>query len=108
MPTQAPEPTFKDYYLILKVHPGADASMIEVAYWHLARRYNAEMRSVSSARTNLNDLNEAYRVLGSPSRRREYLATRNAVLGEGALPVPPPQPSAPLPLRVMERSKVSA
>ncbi len=53
--------------------------MIEPAYWRVARRFN-------SSAANLDELNEAYSVIGSPSRRKEYLAARNAVLGEGALP----------------------
>ena len=57
--------------------------MIEPAYWRVARRFD------SSAIANLDDLSEAYSVIGSPSRRKEYLAARNAVLGEGALPAPP-------------------
>ncbi len=106
MPTQTLEPTFKDYFLTLQVHPEADASMIEAAYWHLARRCNAQKRFDSSTIANLDELNEAYSVIGSPSRRKEYLAARNAVLGEGALPAPPPQPSAVPPLKIMERSKI--
>ena len=106
MPTQTLEPTFKDHYQTLQVHPEADASMIEAAYWHLARRYNAAKRFDSSAIEIMDDLNEAYSVLGSPSHRKEYRRDRNAVLGEDALPTPPPQPSQPPPLRVLERSKV--
>ena len=104
MPSLTVAPPFDDHFLTLQVHPEADARMIETAYWHLARRFNR--RSDSSALAKLDDLNEAYSVLATPSRREKYVATRNAVLGEGTLPAlhmrPPAQPA----LKVFERSKV--
>lgn len=97
--------SFKDYCLILQVHPEADAGMIEAAYWHLARRYNEQSDTDPLAKQALEDLNEAYSVMGSPSRREEYSRLRNEVLGEGALPAfAAPIPEAP-PLAVMERAK---
>ena len=104
MPPQTLAPPFDDHFLTLQVHPEADAKMIEAAYWHLARRYSK--RADSSAMAKLDDLNVAYSVLASPARREEYVATRNAVLGEGALPAPhTPSPAHPA-LRVLERSIV--
>lgn len=96
-------PQFKDYCLIMRVHPAADAAMIDAAYWHLAKRYAAidDERS----RKKLEELNEAYVVMGSADRRDEYLALRASVLGVDALPVPPAPPQGPLPLSVMERQK---
>jgi len=45
------------------------------------------------AKERLDDLNEAYSVLRSPSLRKEYDRVRNAILGEGALSVgPEPEP----------------
>ena len=49
-PAQRPEPGFKDYYLILQVHPEGDAAMIDAAYWHLARRYGEARVTDDSAR----------------------------------------------------------
>ncbi len=106
MPPQTQAPPFDDHFLTLQVHPEADARMIEASYWHLARRYNR--RSDSSAMANLDDLNLAYSVLASPARREEYVATRNAVLGEGALPAVNTPPPARPPLKVLERSIVQA
>jgi hypothetical protein len=96
-------PEFKDYCLIMRVHPAADAAMIDAAYWHLAKRYAAidDERS----RKKLEELNEAYAVMGSADRREEYLVLRASVLGFDALPVPAPPPQEPLPLSVMERQK---
>lgn len=96
---------FKDYCLILQVHPEADAGMIEAAYWHLARRYNDQADTNPLAMAHLDDLNEAYSVLGTPSRREAYVQVRNAVLGVGALPSAPVPMREPPPLAVMERQR---
>ena len=96
---------FKDYCLILQVHPEADAGMLEAAYWHLAKRYNEQADTNPLARAHLDDLNEAYSVLGTPSKREAYFQVRNAVLGVGALPsAPVPKPEPP-PLAVMEKQR---
>ena len=98
---------FRDYCLILQVHPEADAAMIDTAYWHLARRYQDAAPTDPSARAKLEELNEAYAVLGSAESRDEYIKRRNDALGEGALPVLPPAPSPPPPLAVMVRQHAS-
>ncbi len=105
MSLAAVETSFKDYFLILQVHPEADAGMVEAAYWHLARRYNDASAFDPSTKAKLDMLNEAYSVLGTPSRRQAYTDERNAVLGVGALPVAPPPPPVPAPLAVMERQR---
>ena len=99
------EPAVKDYYLTLRLHPKADALMIDQAYWHLARIYSAARQTDPTAKQKLDNLNEAYSVLGSPERRDEYDRLRDAVLGEGALPTPPPPVEAPPPLRVMSKQR---
>lgn len=99
---------FKDYCLILQVHPEADGAMIDAAYWHLAKRYNQAGPNDPHARRKLEELNEAYNVLGSADRREEYMKTRAAVLGEGALPVPPPPVSSKPPLQMMQRLRPKA
>ena len=96
---------FKDYCLILQVHPEADGAMIDAAYWHLARRYNEASSYDSNAKSKLEELNEAYIVLGSAEKREEYMKIRTRVLGEGALPqAPGPAPATP-PLTVMARQR---
>lgn len=98
------EPLFKDYYQILQLHPDAEAAMMDQAYWHLARLYNAAGPSDSSARAKLDDLNEAYSVLRSPTLRELYDKVRDGVLGQGALPIPPQQEPGPEPpLAVMAK-----
>jgi hypothetical protein len=97
---------FKDYYQILHLHPEADAAMVDQAYWHLARLYNAASASDPSARASLDELNEAYSVLRSPSLRKEYDRVRDVVLGEDAAPLPPPQAEPePPPLAVMSKQR---
>jgi hypothetical protein len=99
------QPQFKDYCLILQVHPEADAAMIDAAYWHLAKRCNEAAPHDSHARQRMEDLNEAYNVLGSADRREEYMKVRAEVLGTNALPVaPPPAPEKP-PLAIMQRQR---
>jgi hypothetical protein len=79
--------------------------MIDAAYWHLAKRYNAAFAYDPNATAKLEDLNEAYIVLGSAQKREEYMKLRVAVLGEGALPqTPGPAPVAP-PLAMMSRQR---
>ena len=101
-PSEAP---FKDYCLILQVHPEADAGMIEAAYWHLARRYNDQADTNPLAKEKLDDLNEAYSVLGNPARHEGYSRLRNEVLGEGTLPKAAAPAREPPPLAVMEKQR---
>lgn len=96
---------FKDYCLTLQVHPEADAGMIEAAYWHLARRYNDRADTDPLAKAHLDELNEAYTVLGTPSKREAYFQVRDAVLGFGALPSKPVPKPEPPPLAVMEKQR---
>lgn len=102
------KPSFKDYFLTLQVHPEADGAMVGAAYWHLARRYSEDAVADPSAKQKLDDLNEAYSVLGSSERRDEYMRLRASVLGEGALPTIPELPRPAQPLAIMERSKPKA
>lgn len=97
------KPSFKDYFLILQVHPEADGAMVDAAYWHLARRYGDDAVADPSAKQKLDDLNEAYGVLGSPERRKKYMRLRASVLGEGALPTVPELPRPLQPLAIMNR-----
>lgn len=96
---------FIDYCLVLQVHPDADAGMIEAAYWYLARRYNEQAESDPLAKAQLDMLNEAYSVLGTPPKREAYFEVRNAVLGPGVLPSAPEPKRDPPPLTVMGKQR---
>lgn len=62
----------KDYYQLLGVTPDADLRTIDQAYWNLARAYNASLALDAEAKAKLEELNEAYSVLGSRFRRKAY------------------------------------
>ena len=66
----------QDYYEVLKIHPSADHEMAAQAYWHLARKYNAASAYDLGATKRLEELNEAFAVLGSPDQRADYNRSR--------------------------------
>ncbi len=100
--TQAP---FKDYYQVLHLQPEADAAMLDQAYWHLARLYNAAIPDDATAKESLDDLNEAYSVLRSPALRREYDRVREVVIAGNMLPVTSDPGEPPPPLTIMSRAR---
>jgi curved DNA-binding protein CbpA len=86
----------KDYYEVLRVHPRADASLIEEAYWHLARQYQAEIGTRPEAAKRLDELNDAYNVLRTPALRQSYdelTRARRAAEGVESRPGPAPAPT---------------
>jgi hypothetical protein len=70
----------RDYYEILGLTPTADGSMVDQAYWHLARKYQGLAGTNPRAQYMLDELNEAYGVLGNPRLREQYDAFRDDVL----------------------------
>ncbi|HEY8172359.1 MAG TPA: J domain-containing protein [Dehalococcoidia bacterium] len=70
----------RDYYEILGLTPRADGAMVDQAYWHLARKYQALAATNARAQFMLDELNEAYGVLGNPNLRQQYDAFRDDVL----------------------------
>lgn len=79
--------------------------MVDAAYWHLAKRYNEAAAYDPKAKAKLEELNEAYIVLGSAEKREEYMKIRAEVLGEGALPQAPRLAASPPPLAMMSRQR---
>jgi curved DNA-binding protein CbpA len=67
--------TEQNYYEILGLAPFADGAMVDQAYWHLAKTYQSLAEADPRARQALDDLNEAYAVLGTPRLRDEYDTT---------------------------------
>jgi len=65
-----------DFYEVLRLHPEADHEMIVGAYWHRVRLLKAEMDTDAGAAKELQALNEAFAVLGSPEQRAEYDSER--------------------------------
>ena len=63
---------FKDYYQVLGIAPSASYQEVKAAYralslkWHPDRNPNVEVTSV------MQDINEAYSILGNEERRKRY------------------------------------
>jgi hypothetical protein len=70
----------RDYYEILGLTPRADGPMVDAAYWHLVRKYQALAATNPRAHRMIDELNEAYGVLGNPRLRKQYDAFRDDVL----------------------------
>lgn len=69
---------FVDYYRVLQVRRDADVEVIERAYKALSLKYHPDVstpgqRQAATRRMQL--INEAYRTLKDPVRRRRYDAT---------------------------------
>jgi curved DNA-binding protein CbpA len=76
----------RDYYEILGLPAGADGSTVNKTYWNLARKYQALATSDPRAHAMLDELNEAYNVLGTPALRDQFdaeRATRPSTTTEG-------------------------
>jgi len=85
----------RDYYEVLGLTPHADGAMVDQAYWHHARKYQALATTNERGRRLLDELNEAYGVLGNSRLRKEYDAFRADVLvGQGVLAADAPTPRA--------------
>src|SRR5574341_1125171 len=70
----------RDYYEILGLTPRADGQMVDQAYWHLVRKYQTLASTNIRAQHMIDELNEAYGVLGNPRLREQYDAFRDDVL----------------------------
>jgi len=62
----------RNYYEVLGLAQFADGVMVDQAYWHLAKTYQTLAVADPRARLLLDELNEAYAVLGTPRLREEY------------------------------------
>lgn len=101
--TQSTQSEFLDHYYTLGIAVNSNGEIVEETYWRIMRAAKAGKSSASLRPRDVDDLNEAYRVLTTPQLRRAYDAERAEILGPGAEPQAP-QPEAPEPpLRVMEK-----
>src|SRR5437870_2962833 len=62
----------QDYYAILQIQAGATPDEIHRAYRTLALQYHPDRNPAPEAVAAMTRINEAYSVLGEPSRRRKY------------------------------------
>lgn len=94
---------FKDHYYTLGIDIDAAGEVVESTYWDLIRASRSGSSERAFSAQDIDDLNEAYRVLTTPQLREAYDVERSDVLGPGAEPRgPQPERDAP-PLRVMEK-----
>jgi curved DNA-binding protein len=64
---------FKDYYSTLGVSKTASEKEIKQAYRKLARKHHPDVNpGDKSAETRFKEINEAYEVLGDPTKRKKY------------------------------------
>jgi DnaJ-class molecular chaperone len=64
---------FKDYYSTLGVTKGATEKEIKQAFRKLARKFHPDVNpGDKAAESKFKDINEAYEVLGDPSKRKKY------------------------------------
>lgn len=71
-------PSAKDYYKILQVDPAAEPEVIKAAYQRLAKKYHPDRNKNSNANRRMQEINDAYDVLGDPAKRHEYDRRRSA------------------------------
>jgi curved DNA-binding protein CbpA len=96
------EPEFGDHYYTLGIDIDATGEVVEETYWRLIRAARRGERGAPARPRDIEDLNEAYRVLMTPKLRRAYDEERAEVLGPHAAPRGPEPERPDLPLRVME------
>lgn len=63
---------WKNYYAILEVNISAEPEAITSAYRRLAQKYHPDATRDKAASARMIELNEAYEVLSSPTRRAAY------------------------------------
>src|SRR5512144_199948 len=64
---------YKDYYQILGVPRGAGEADIKKAFRKLAREHHPDVaKNKKQAEEKFKELNEAYEVLGDPTKRKKY------------------------------------
>lgn len=70
----------KDYYSILHVLPSAEIDVIKAAYKALARKYHPDTFTGDKAYAGkrMQEINDAFGVIGDPDKRKKYDAERKA------------------------------
>jgi curved DNA-binding protein CbpA len=70
----------KDYYAILHVLPSAEIDVIKAAYKALARKYHPDTFEGDKAYASkrMQEINDAFGVIGDPEKRKKYDAERKA------------------------------
>ena len=75
-----------DYYALLQLDPNATFEEVHRSYRVLAMRHHPDRNAAPEAAKSMAAINEAYSVLGDPTRRRKYDRQRNIAAGNGIAP----------------------
>jgi curved DNA-binding protein CbpA len=67
-----PSSTTPDYYAILQVDPRAEHEVIQAAFRGLAKKYHPDVYTGTDRNERMRAVNEAYEVLGDPTKRAAY------------------------------------
>jgi curved DNA-binding protein CbpA/GGDEF domain-containing protein len=63
---------FTDHYCVLQVHPEAEQEIIQSAYKRLCKKYHPDVNSDPASALHMQQINNAYEILGDPIKRRTY------------------------------------
>jgi hypothetical protein len=85
----------KDYYKILQVDTEAETEVIKAAYTRLARKYHPDVNAAPDAHVKMQEINEAYEVLGDQAHRARYDRERMAASSKHFTPTPASHQAAP-------------
>ena len=64
--------TDRDLYQILQVDPAAEQEVVQAAFKRLAFKYHPDKNPSEDAHRRMQELNEAYAVIGDPAKRAAY------------------------------------
>jgi hypothetical protein len=62
----------RNYYKILQIDPTAEQEVVQAAYRRLVQKYHPDVNGTTDATARMQEINEAYEVLGDPDRRADY------------------------------------
>ncbi|MBP7689317.1 MAG: DnaJ domain-containing protein [Thermoflexales bacterium] len=72
--------TDRDLYQLLQVDPAAEQEVVQAAYKRLAFKYHPDKNASADAHQRMQELNEAYAIIGDPARRAAYDRQRQIAL----------------------------
>lgn len=72
--------TDRDLYQLLQVDPAAEQEVVQAAFRRLASKYHPDKNPSEDAHRRMQELNEAYAVIGDPARRAAYDRQRQIAL----------------------------
>ena len=105
--TSSTHSEFVDHYYTLGIDVDSNGEIVDETYWRIMRTSRSDKTNAQLRAREVDNLNEAYRVLTTPKLRAADDAERAAVLGPNAKPQPPKQEEPEAPLRVMEKHRVA-